>query len=40
MKTNLSTLDQALASVKKYKNIIVGFSGGIDSTVLLTVFAR
>ena len=35
MKINLSTLDQALTSVKKYKNIIVGFSGGIDSTVLL-----
>ena len=35
MKLNLSALDQALASVKKYKSIIVGFSGGIDSTVLL-----
>ena len=35
MKLNLRTLDQALASVKKYKSIIVGFSGGIDSTVLL-----
>ena len=35
MKINLSTLDHALTSVKKYKNIIVGFSGGIDSTVLL-----
>ena len=35
MKINLSTLDQALTSVKKYKSIIVGFSGGLDSTVLL-----
>ena len=35
MKINLSTLDQALTGVKKYKNIIVGFSGGIDSSVLL-----
>ncbi len=35
MKINLSTLDRALTSVKKYKNIIVGYSGGIDSTVLL-----
>ena len=34
MKINLSTLDQALTSVKNYKNIIVGFSGGIDSTVI------
>ena len=35
MKINLSTLDQALTSVKKYKSIIVGFSGGLDFTVLL-----
>ena len=35
MKIDLSALDQALTSVKKYKNIIVGFSGGLDSTVLL-----
>ena len=35
MDINLNTLDQALTGVKKYKNIIVGFSGGIDSSVLL-----
>ena len=35
MNINLNTLDQALTGAKKYKNIVVGFSGGIDSSALL-----
>ena len=35
MKFNLDALNQSLAKARKCKDLIVGFSGGIDSSVLL-----
>ena len=35
MKFSLNALNESLANARKYKNLIVGFSGGLDSSVLL-----
>ena len=35
MKFSLNALNESLGNARKYKNLIVGFSGGLDSSVLL-----
>ena len=35
MKFSLNALNESLANARKHKNLIVGFSGGLDSSVLL-----
>ena len=34
MKFSLNALNESLANARKHKNLIVGFSGGLDSSVV------